>query len=778
MWLFDSGHYLQSSQQLADVLRDLRGNLNLTAITMSCWKMKELLLSDGPILPSLGAAVCLLLDKTSVLSDARPLIILQAILHALSAFLVCLLARRLSADPKAGLFAGLVWAVYPPAVIGSGKFLSETVTTVTTLSLVAALNFLPFRQNRLHPALISGIGLVAGVLAGSIMLTKPALAWSVHLINITSVCVLRKGRAFLIASLVSGLILVVLPWAAFTKVTTGSPSFSNQRMPTLNVATGLDPETDGWGCLLEAPFVSMFPHNEDALPTALGIFQSYPGQSLNLTLRKLPRLWSDPWNDFRQKCLFMPISVQSLWHRALILLGFCGVLFFLAGSGRHSEAGQSSDDHNEKEQQPPARDNDQSTLLKCIAGNFLGYASVLLIAGHLIYLLVVANLRYGFTAMPFLVIFASFAITTACDVRPAWRTTAALAITVLLPMFLLSCDFVPLVSALGIAIQPARLVDGSLKVMIALCALAAIAYIARSGRADRRLAPSGKIAIAVFAISTAAVILANATTDAVISEWQCPLTGAAKVERKIVLKAQPTRTPAWALLLFDADCNGDTAKISINQHRLKHSAKPLYTFTGNKNELGGFQIYSSLLRLPINSFRHWRAIQIPLAELDLNSTNRVTIEPAPGSSVAIYGSYQPTPKKMKIPSLTQQSATRLLCSANNLDVRLIDLQSIDASEAQCSMTCANQNFTDDLSPAPGTQSGQYHILIALGYRSERTAIKGAASAVPPAQQKDKVPGGCRSRSYQSSNSQNGAGTPIIKQDETAPDFRDHVLRIF
>lgn len=782
VWLFDSGHYLQSSQQLADVLRDLRGNLNLTSITMSCWKMKELLLSDGPILPSLGAAVCLLLNKTSALSDARPLIILQAFLHALSASLVCLIARRLSANPKAGLLAGVIWALYPPAVIGAGKFLSETLTTVIALSLLAGLNLLPFRQNRLQPALISAIGLVAGMLTGSIMLTKPALAWSVHLVNIAAVCVLRKGKAVLIASLASGLILVVLPWAAFTKVTTGSPSFSNQRMPTLNVATGLDPETDGWGCLLEAPFVSMFPHNEDAFPTALGIIQSYPGQSLNLTLRKLSRLWCDPWNDFRQKCLFMPIAAQSLWHRALILLGFSGVLFFLAGAGRHAKALQNSNNVSAEEKQSPTGYDVDSDLLTTLANNFLGYASILLITGHLIYLLVVANLRYGFTAMPFLVIFASFAVATTSSVRTArqtaWRTTAALATTILLLMFALSFDFIPLVSALGITIQPARLAEGLLKAVITLCALAAVAHIARTSRTDRLLSLNGKIAIGVFGLSTTAVILANATTDAVITEWQCELTGHAKAERKITLKAQPTRNPAWALLLFDADCNGDTAVVSVNQHRLSNNIRPLYTFTGDKNELGGFQIYSSLLRLPINSFRHWRAIQIPLAELDLNSTNRVTIESSPGSSVGIYGSYQPDPKKMKIPSLTQQSATRLLCSASNTDVRLIDLRSIDTSEAQSSMTDANEKPRNDLSPALGTQLGQYHILIALGYRSERTALKGALSTVLPAQQKISVENSYQSSSYQSSTSPAGALTSTMKQAEPAPDFRNHVLKVF
>jgi hypothetical protein len=753
VWLFDSGHYLQSSQKLAEVFRALCRDFSPAALSMSCWEMKELLLCDGPILPSLGAAVCLLLNKTSALMDARPLIVLQAVLHAISAALVCLLSRRLCTSGTAGLTAGVIWALYPPALVGAGKFLSETLTTAVTLSIVTVLSLLPFRQQRGRPALVATAALVTGVLTGSVMLTKPALAATIYLVNLAALCLLRRGRPVFIVCLVVAALLTVLPWAAFTKVTTGSISFSNQRMPTLNVVTGLDPETDGWGCLLEAPFVSMFPHNDDAFATALGIIKSYPGQSLNLTLRKIPRLWSDPWNDYRQKCLAMTISIQQWWHRVLLFFGICGITLFLSSNG-----GKSAQQHRTKSSlaypTPRLLDRaDDSPLLTSLATNFIGYASLLLIGGHLVYLLVVANLRYGFTAMPFLVIFASFAVTAVKSSRPTLCTTTALATTCLLFLPLLNVDLVPLLSAWGATVQPARLIDGLVKTTFTLTASAAVCWVVRARLGHAGISPAGILAICGFALFAAAVILANATTDSVITEWPCALANGSHADRKIVLKGSPGHNPDWALLIFDGDSNSDQAVASINGRRLWERPKPLYAYTGNQNELGGFQIYSSLLRQPIERFRHWRALPIPLSQLNLAGPNTVTIEAASGACLTVYGSYQPDQNRMKIPSLTQQSATRLLGSANNLDVRLIDLRTVDASRSQSSLTAASNRFQKDLSPAFGLQTGQYHILIALGYRTED-------SGTQPSQVR--------------ASTEIRSDTQVIP----CPDFRKHVVRVF
>src|SRR5262249_5389969 len=139
-WVFDSGHYLVSCEQIAEAWRKLAHGVNEETLKAICFHLKSNLLVDGPILPSLGAILLIITNKSSAVTDPKNLIILQGVLHAVSAVLLCILSRRLTGNVAVALITGLLWALYPPAVFGAGKFLSETLSTVLVLGVVLALS--------------------------------------------------------------------------------------------------------------------------------------------------------------------------------------------------------------------------------------------------------------------------------------------------------------------------------------------------------------------------------------------------------------------------------------------------------------------------------------------------------------------------------------------------------------------------------------------------------------------------------------------------------------
>jgi hypothetical protein len=703
-WVFDSGHYLQSSQKLAQVGRQLAQHIDGKAVLSACQQLKDLLLPDGPVLPALGALIAILISKNAV-TDCRAIIFMQCCLHATSAVLVCLLTKRLSRSNLAAATSSLIWAVYPPAVLAAGKFLSETLATVLLLSLVLSTSTL-FGQgssstrsgfNRLLTT-----GWLSGMVTGLLMLVKPALSWPAVAIDL--MCLSRmaaKKRLLAAACLSAGLLLPVAPWAVYTKVVTGKFSVTNQRLATFNVVTGLDLETDGWGALLETPFVAMFPHNEDTLPAALGIWQHNPVQSINLMLRKLSRLWSEPWNDFRSSFMRLPVAPQVWWHQFLLFMALVGFLAFHSSQLKRS-AWRSLSFSEEQ-------------IAREKAASFAGWAATIVLAGHLTYLLVVANSRYAFTAMPFILCFAGYAVATINGAGLRRLVMAYLAAAALCLIPFLQMDLLPFLSLLELPLNQARLLEAAIKVVSECAAFAAIFCAIRLCQPGRSISLAGKLCLIALFLLIAGTNYGFASTDATLSEWSCKLASGAAAERTVKLDVSTSRQPEWAMIVVDGDAASGQGIICVNGHMLAQKPRPLYLYAGDRNYLGAFQIYSSLLKTPSSKMRQWRAVSVPIGLLNLNGQNKLAISPAHSGSLTIFGNFNSVGDKLRMPSLTLNSPTKLLSSNNNLDLRLVEPREIGDRQAVSLYHEPSGKTASDLSPALGRQIGQYHMLLLLGF---------------------------------------------------------------
>ncbi len=101
----------------------------------------------------------------------------------------------------------------------------------------------------------------------------------------------------------------MLPFWIYTQQATGKTCYLPQRMPILNAIVGNSLITDGLTCLPSAPA----PHSvlkTDNLPfVELTLFMEDPLAHADLDIRKLPRIFAEPWNDFRRSAV-LPNAVS------------------------------------------------------------------------------------------------------------------------------------------------------------------------------------------------------------------------------------------------------------------------------------------------------------------------------------------------------------------------------------------------------------------------------------------------------------------------------------
>ena len=314
--IFDSGHYLGTCQKLCTVWQAVVAHGLSGSLKDLLSPLAEGLMLDGPVLPLVGSSFFLVTSRLPTYLDARILIIEQSFLQALSVALLFILARRFTGSTKWASATSLAWAFYPSAVIGAGRFLPETVTTVILLALVLALNIAVSTSSKLALA-------IGGFFSALVLLSKPAIGPAVFAVDVLALLLAGTKHRFLKAALwlaVGGMIALA-PWIIFTKTVTGQVYVTAQRVPTYNLVNGLDPLSDGWSSTPATPFVKLFAEDAGIMPSLVSIVKSAPLSTFNLVLRKVPRIWQLPWNDFHVKVLpaiFMANMVASIplaiWH--------------------------------------------------------------------------------------------------------------------------------------------------------------------------------------------------------------------------------------------------------------------------------------------------------------------------------------------------------------------------------------------------------------------------------------------------------------------------------
>lgn len=375
--IYDAMHYLETCRQITScLLKLLHGQFS--AQIWSSTDLSAPLLIDGPVFPTLYALFFAAIGRLPEHTDWRILVIGQSILHALSACLVAKLSFTLTNKKVLAVLTGLLWGVYPAAVLGSGQFLTESLTVFLLLSYLSALSCLESNRNQQAATL-------SGLLMGLLILLKPAL------IPATLVCaavgLYRSGKSKRLVSIVfMAAALTILPWMLYTKAVTGKAYLTTQRLPAGNLAVGCDTETAGYGVMPVPPLTNLLTDNDVPIAPVLGQWMHNGANCLRITAAKLSVILGMPWNDFRHRVWGLNPLEQTWLHISMLFLSIWGAVCWLSKLGK------------------PASPQGQNMVILCLtmAGGQL-----------LVYLAFTTVSRYGLTIMPALLLLAPLAIWSA-----------------------------------------------------------------------------------------------------------------------------------------------------------------------------------------------------------------------------------------------------------------------------------------------------------------------------------------------------------------------------
>lgn len=402
---FDGGHYLESCRSVFVATQEwLRG----AASQKTAESVAYFLGLDGPVLPVVSAVAFALAGKMPAATEWPVLVNMQCMFQALAATGIYLLGRVLTGTKLGGVIAGLAWALYPATIVSCGLFLTEPLACLLSVSAVVLLYYSVVSECKFGAVRVSR-ALLTGAVLGALVLLKPALLPAAGLVSLLAlVCAERKGPAVL-ASLfiIAGSSLIIIPWHLFMKQSTGMSVLLPSRRPVYNIATGLNIDSDGWGCHPPHPVTALFPESDSGIAVASGLFSDRPAEVSNLLLRKVTRLWGYPWNDYRYRILGLNCKIQAVLQLLAVLAALCaGVLHV----GLSAVPGRLS-----------------------AGARFIGLAAVAVVIAHLCYLPFEGIARYGFTSMPFVVLMA---VSLGFRLRQAGVSTLCLAGWIISLLFL------------------------------------------------------------------------------------------------------------------------------------------------------------------------------------------------------------------------------------------------------------------------------------------------------------------------------------------------------
>ena len=543
---FDARQYIFDTSRITEFLLALvHGQWKPQLVTEATFLTS--ILADGPAFPSFFGSIFALMGHAPGIQDCRAIEIIQSILHACSASMIFGLSFVFCKRIVPSFCSGLIWAAYPAAIFWSGIFYTETTVIFSTLLFVSLLA----SSQRLVKAVL------AGVMAGVVALLKPALLPAAAVASLFS---LRFSRKSLFA-LAVGAVLALSPWLLYTKTMTGQARITAQRFPAFNFAMGSDTEVDA--CLVSPapPLTTMF-SKDDEKPYAfpLAQWQFHTLDCLRLSAVKLSSLWSRQANDFRQSFFGVSPAQQNVWHLFLLFSGITGLLLFLTSIrsvldlricsyGRSAGGSPASMELTRRQQT-------------------IAFASIIFIGTHLCYVLFTPAARYGLTAMPFYLIFASLAFSGGWHghSRPFNRKQA-----------------------------------------LALAACASIASLIVLALAK------GTLLSPVFQQKEIAYKLNDNTS-------------AMRVIDLSNSKAPDPKQVFSVLLLVDGDNGLENADIEVNTHKLDSKLQHIRSFESELYQQS-FELRSLgyPAGLSADDFRHWRAVRVPAALINWNGQNKFRI---------------------------------------------------------------------------------------------------------------------------------------------------------
>jgi hypothetical protein len=659
---------------------------DITTTTNALSGVKEL--SQGGAVFPLFIAACLSIGHAG--AGVFP-VIGQCLLFALSAVMLAFTTTS-AFNPRAGLIAGILAAVYPGFVVNSGRLYSDLFAAVLFIAVVR-INTRGFTKTNSKPVLFA-----LGAILAALQLTRSVMV----LLTVTSLAVTlfqqkqRAHRALDAAAVIAGLAVVLIPWCAFQQLACGKASVVVDRVGQYNCFIGNNTATQGW---LSFPYPDghgIEKHSLIQLTTA-SIIES-PTRWLRLMLDKPLRLFEFPWNDFRVNIGPFNFAWQVALHQALLLLAFTGIpLAFVREKARETARGQH------------------------LARMYLCGTLAL----SLIYVLFITVPRYNLSGVAVMIVFAAAGadfIWRARKIERAsilWLTAAASVLFISL-----RTELLPYLVALFP--DPAAALAAQCLVRIAALALFTGALLHLIQIATVKQRPPATIAVAL-ACALLAFTCMPVRAHGRWYEWRCPFSQAGQTITQTINLTPSARASAskkQSFLLVDANgiesLNG--CKIQVNGTTIDapilSGSEAVQNYSELRNEIGNqvhwqgefiFDCMTQLVNASNADMRQWLLIPLPPQIFagrpeSLQITLTRTVDASP--EAAIFGNYRTPWKEQILPAIGTYSWEKAFYGVEN-DCGLTDPR-LD-ERVKTGFT----NSKADLSPEPGLQTGAYgiHLLV-------------------------------------------------------------------
>lgn len=566
----DGKHYLTTIQKFVEVLSAHNGS----ALFATDGPVAHMLL-DGPLMVLLYVPWFLL---SGVVPGPRDWAIFaqgQSLIHAGTAGLVSLLVLRVSRNPFCALAAGILFGAYPPAVLQTGHLMTEAPVALLCLVMVYAMSSLR------RPVFSAAVGGVAG---GLLIVSKPALIPAVFLVLFYG-CMQFVPRKKAFSAVLVGVLLIVSTWCGLSIKVNGVPAVTTQRQPVYNVAKAWNTEFDGWGCNPHPVLTDLSSADDGAVNVVYGMWQCHPQECLRLTARKITRLFGLPWNDYKNRALGVDMNGQIFWHQLLLCSGLYGLIFFLVCRYRVLT---------------PSR-------------RLAVELSLLLVSGHLAYLLAESTARYAFTSLPLLMVLAVTGLALSGGARPSER----------------------------------QKVGGVLGSLIA--AMLFTSLILHAEKLSKREDPQN------------------------LRELSHLMTFGQRAEKVIDFSQTRTaRNPQSVLLMVDGDKNVEQCEVLINGHRIAERLVSVNHFDGpHYNLYDQMREFGPSMRVNPEDFRQWRAVSINPSLVNWSGKNRIELIVRPGAAT-IYGDANVGSRYMLSPDYFSYGLVSSAPAATGAESRCVD----------------------------------------------------------------------------------------------------------
>ncbi len=741
--LFDSGAYLMSASYVLTAARHFFNGMPLETAVKS---VAETLMLNGPVLPGLGSIYFSLIGREPSLVDMRAPIVLQAILHATAAALLALAGWRFTGGRIIGLCAGIILAIWPAAIVGASRFLTETITTLFISASILSASYIPQERKDSQLLLSPMPAFIFGCTSALLLLTKAALAPGT-LVAIASVYLLLlvskiEKHSFITAAVTTmlGFCVVFTPWLTFTKIATGELALTARRLPTFNMAAGLNPETDGLSALPETPMVKMFTEDDGPTAVAYALYSLNQGDFYGRMARKPLRLFQYPWNDCRFDLLGLPLAAQIISHQFLVVFGFFGLIAFVSLpftlGWRFSTAPKqaapvqpTSDSFGAKQPHPelvpagtmnnsPAPEiNLAKTEPQVLSVLVTGVACVAIILGHLAYLPFVADSRYGFTAIPCLILLATWCFSGLLKlaIKQAAIVRLCIAASFVVLAFSLKDDvWRSLFATSSEAIFASSLTLGALLLFIGC--LMAVRTLLGTGKYN---ASAKVLAFIVTYILSTLVLAASLISKENAYDWEVRLTGKEEACRIIDLP-KLSSLPTSAMVLVNLKGDWRAAHLKVNDQPVASAPISLLQLTGNSTLCDDYRTFGYILHSDTGTLDQWRAFMVPPSVLKPDAQNTISLSADQNhSAISLTGSTTFGDNRKELgtvsaPSLRLFSPTNLFRNPLSKEPRLRERMPKSVVHA-VSVRKYEGKADNDLSGTQGTQYGQYHMFLLVGH---------------------------------------------------------------